>query len=403
MHLQNILVLSTLSWLLQVAWANLIVNKGTGKRHHSFLRRSGAQFATGIKHDFPFYHTTQELQSELQRLAGQCKSSMTLSNRSESNLSIDFVDLSPHTKSRRTNRIFIVSGEHARELIGPETVLYLIQTLCGLTEMSEQKNVAHLLEQTEFRIVINANPHSRQKAELGEYCLRNNPRGVDLNRNWKTQGTDKSQAFSEPETRILKKLIEEYHPRVFLSLHSGTRGLYMPYAYDMDHIAHRNKARMLSIMRDVDSRHCTCPYGAAGAEVGYPAPGTSIDWAFDTLKVPISFAFEIFGSPYLDEGLTQRWKQKIAKEGDVALLETGHNLGHAHFKDLFNQFHSDFVSVKSLSGASQNAEQEDMFNAREASDCFQNFNPTTGKDYNRTLQNWAAAYIEVAWLSAENL
>ena len=33
-------------------------------------------------------------------------------------------------------------------------------------------------------MVINVNPKSRMEVENGNYCLRTNENGVDLNRNW---------------------------------------------------------------------------------------------------------------------------------------------------------------------------------------------------------------------------
>lgn len=39
------------------------------------------------------------------------------------------------------------------------------------------------------------------------------------------------QPFSESETQQIKAILEEYRPDIFLSIHSGTLGLYAPYAY----------------------------------------------------------------------------------------------------------------------------------------------------------------------------
>ena len=44
----------------------------------------------------------------------------------------------------------------------------------------------------------------------------------------------------------------------------------------------------------MNSKYCNCPAGAAGKEVGYLCPGTCLDYAYDTLKVPYSFAWEIY-------------------------------------------------------------------------------------------------------------
>lgn len=41
-----------------------------------------------------------------------------------------------------------------------------------------------VLDNFYIQIIPNANPLSRTRVENGEYCLRVNENGVDLNRNW---------------------------------------------------------------------------------------------------------------------------------------------------------------------------------------------------------------------------
>eukprot|EP00913_Durusdinium_trenchii_P012292 g11541.t1 len=77
------------------------------------------------------------------------------------------------------NKVFILFGEHSRELIGLETGLALLQELCGGSQRSKATR-----KDSEFLLVLNGNPRSRQKVEEGDFCLRTNPAGVDLNRNW---------------------------------------------------------------------------------------------------------------------------------------------------------------------------------------------------------------------------
>merc|ERR1719321_2380839 len=171
-----------------------------------------------------------------------------------SQVDIDVVTVRKPT-AKPANKVFILFGEHSRELISPESGLYFIKALCndmplkaetapGLLELN---SAADVLEDSEFQMVLNANPRSRRKVEAGEFCLRTNPEGVDLNRNWDehyeheaaTFGATSNPGpnpFSEPETRIFKKLVTDYRPTTFLTIHSGTRGMYMPWAFDMQHL-----------------------------------------------------------------------------------------------------------------------------------------------------------------------
>merc|ERR1719217_1819002 len=127
------------------------------------------------------------------------------------------------------NKNFLLFGEHARELISPESGLHFIKTLCGETDLKEKAE--RVLKDSEFQIVVNGNPHSRKKVEQGDFCLRVNENGVDLNRNWdekwetspvmNPQDTNPGPApFSEPETQVFKRLVTEYNPTTFLTVHS---------------------------------------------------------------------------------------------------------------------------------------------------------------------------------------
>jgi hypothetical protein len=69
--------------------------------------------------------------------------------------------------------------------------------------------------------------------------------------------------------------------------------MFTPYAYSSEKPSY-NEDKMLDILSAIDKKYCDCDYGAAGAGVGYLSPGTCLDYAFDVLKVPYSFAFEIY-------------------------------------------------------------------------------------------------------------
>jgi len=347
---------------------------------------------------FPFYHTTDQIHDELTALADKCPG-MTLESRMADDRSIDVVTIrAPQTKP--VNRNFLLFGEHARELISPESGLHFIKTLCGV--VGDKERTAEVLKDSEFQIVVNGNPASRKSVERGDFCLRVNPSGVDLNRNWdeEWQGTTVldsadtnpgSEPFSEPETRVFKDLVTMYKPTNFLTVHSGTKGIYMPWAYDMKHLARRNQPAMMHIMKALDKEHCECPFGAAGKEVGYACPGTCLDWVYDKLKTPYAFAFEIFTDPDMDENLKERFEEKMTT-GMGAFYQLNSTLAHKHFNDVFAKSPSDFVQLKSQKHRSLSRDE-----------CFSNFNPTTKELFDKTVDNWSAAYLDMAEMVAEDL
>lgn len=327
-----------------------------------------------LKNRLPFYHTSDEIREEVRRLVNDCNGAASLATVSDSGVDIDAVSVKKPSSSP-TNKVFMIFGEHSRELITTESGLYFLQLLCGQAADATDEDLAlaaSSLEDSEFQLVLNANPRSRAKVEQGDYCLRTNPEGVDLNRNW-DEKWNKAQVpvheddqgvwggpepFSEPETRLHKKLVSDYMPTAFLSIHSGTRGLYMPWAFDTVDMASRNKNAMLDVLRSVDADFCKCPYGAAGKEVLYACPGTSLDWVYDHLNASYSFAWEIYASPEEDPSLRSRWEHEV-KHGP-SLLQTG-------------------------------AMPESTNEVRDET-CLRSFNPDSEDDYREIVRNWALAY-----------
>jgi hypothetical protein len=172
-------------------------------------------------------------------------------------------------------RIMLVFGEHARELVSPELSLRLARDICA--SVKSGRNIARFM-QADLRdgsgngaaadvgtdsaayasalqylatqafsilIVPLANAAGRRTVEQGQFCKRTNGADVDLNRNWDAHwqaadGTTVADSmpgaapFSEPETQALRAVMLEFRPHMFLSVHSGTLGMYTPPAFAPD-------------------------------------------------------------------------------------------------------------------------------------------------------------------------
>jgi hypothetical protein len=277
--------------------------------------------------------------------------------------------------------------------------------LCG--EAGDKERATTVLADSEFQIVVNGNPASRKRVEGGDFCLRVNPDGVDLNRNWDEEWTPNppmdsvdtnpgTAPFTESETRVFKELTQEYMPTTFLTIHSGTRGMYMPWAYDMEHLAQRNQPQMMEILRKLDQDHCQCPFGAAGKEVGYPCPGTCLDWVYDKLNTSYSFAWEIYTAHEADTDLKERWEEKMGESGS-AYLQMNSHLADEHFKDIFEKSPSDFVQLSSQRHRHRRG------NGMSSDECFAQFNPESQDDFDSVVNNWSKAYLDLATLVTKNL
>jgi len=220
------------------------------------------------------------------------------------------------SEAQNKQKIFYLFGEHPRELISSETGLNLVKTLC-----TEDPDTQSLLKENIFKIVINANPTGRLEVEKGDSCKRTNEHGVDLNRNWDDhwQGPKFYEspetnpgllAFSELETQKLKETIARFSPKVFASIHSGRLGLYTPYAYEKLEPGN-NAANMVKALEGLNKEYCNCEMGPAGLNVGYLSSGQSLDYVYDNIKAPYSYAFEIYS----------RDKNIPAMDGKISLLE----------------------------------------------------------------------------------
>ncbi len=209
--------------------------------------------------DFSFYHKTADIERIMNELKSTCypnlkevSADQILQNEENNPLisKLKYYDITSPSKSNpnntnnklRTNRgekinIFLLAGEHPRELISTEFILNYVKYLCMGNRDEKYLNIINSFN---FRIVLNANPISREKVENGEYCRRTNLNNVDINRNWdihwilETNDPEEfpgNSPFSEMETKFLKSIVGDFKPKLFLSVHSGAFGLFMPYAY----------------------------------------------------------------------------------------------------------------------------------------------------------------------------
>lgn len=225
-------------------------------------------------------------------------------------------------------KAFFVFGEHARELITGEAAVGLARTLCGQGPNAAQ--AAKVLETTEFVFVPNANPVGRKEVEDGFYCKRTNEDGIDLNRNWSDEHRDTdvhpgdemypgTAAFSEPETQMLKELIDQENPDIYLSVHSGAFLLGMPYGYDQNSGEPRDEAAMNEALRPISEKHCGggCPFGNLAQMIKYDNPGCDIDYVYDKLKTPYVFTWEIF----VGEEFRERYIEEARMRRGVSVLD----------------------------------------------------------------------------------
>ncbi|CAE7666909.1 unnamed protein product, partial [Symbiodinium sp. KB8] len=215
---------------------------------------------------------------------------------------------------------------------------------------------AHTAASVQFTILPLINRWGHDEVHKGHFCLRTNANDVDINRNWDAhwrpaQDGDPAQTgpgsgpFSEAETVAMRDAMTQAKPHLFVTVHSGAVGMYTPYAHSPKDVLeataeeekqanadaqrfraaagmlrggkggdepdsaeataarervakaasrHRRAVAMSSTLKQLASEFGTCPHGSAGHELGYLCPGTCLDYAWDVLDVPLTYAYEVW-------------------------------------------------------------------------------------------------------------
>jgi len=176
-----------------------------------------------------------------------------------------------------------------------------------------------------------------------------------------------SQAFSEPETRIVKSLMEEFKPHTFLDVHSGDLGIYLPNNLASEQTKTQDVEAHLS---EVDDMACKCPLGIADDEVGYKTSGSSLDYSFDKTGAKLAIAMEIWAKPDMLESRRARWAAQKTK--------------------LFQSAGSSFLQDMQLAPPSflKSAAHSDLL-GKTGWDCFDFFNPRDGEMYKKVTHQWS--------------
>jgi len=375
-----------------------------------------------------FYHTSDTILDEFRSLAEDAHNcegaTITLSTTSNSIVPLTVATfkykgeeneaeaVSPPAPA--TNRVMILFGEHARELISPETALRMAYDLCG--KNSETKELAQkVLQNNVITMIPIANPKGRHSVERGNYCQRVNENGVDLNRNWDSHwegpenNDDKdtypgTKPFSEPETQALKKILDDLQPTLFITVHSGTLGMYTPYAFSTDLPTNdpTDLHRMKDILNELNPQYCRCPSGAAGLDVGYLCPGTCLDYAYEH-HASISFAFEIYASDM--DAIHTKWDADHAStllEVQDQLSGGGGGGGGDGGEEEVEEAVVDTSSYSCFLQASTKAghHQQHSMRSKTNEDCFATFNPSDEGVYKDTVAKWSEAFLKMCDMAA---
>uniref|UniRef100_A0A2H1VYG5 SFRICE_019009 n=1 Tax=Spodoptera frugiperda TaxID=7108 RepID=A0A2H1VYG5_SPOFR len=235
--------------------------------------------------------------------------------------------------------IFIDGGIHAREWISPPTVTYAIHKLVeDLTE-------SDLLDNFDWILLPVVNPDgyvytftndrfwrkTRSPHPILTFCV-----GTDGNRNydfhWNTVGASLSpctetfpgtEAFSEPETRVVRDILHEHLARtaMYLTIHSYGSMILYPWGHDgsLSNNAlglHTVGISMANAIHEKALSHFPrYVVGNSNLVLGYGISGSSEDYAH-YIGVPLSYTYELPGFGWGFEGfhLDPRYIEQVVQE-----------------------------------------------------------------------------------------
>lgn len=206
---------------------------------------------------------------------------------------------------------------------------------------------------------------------------------MDINRNWDYHHGESIQLKeeycgktpkSEPEVKFLDHVAKSFKPKVYLTLHSGIFGLYHPYGFKeklnfqkkLSRLESSEQYKSLSkLLTDIKSLFCSsCDLGMPFKLIGYNSSGTSMDYMYEKLKIPISMTWEL----YTNERVFQELEE---------------------YKRMKKEFR--FVSTENLRRRPPSYESLDEI-PDNLSECFSLFNPKTPSDLEFTIRNWISAF-----------
>ncbi|XP_041377047.1 carboxypeptidase B-like isoform X2 [Gigantopelta aegis] len=210
--------------------------------------------------------------------------------------------------------IFIDAGLHAREWLGPATVINFIYNL-AMNETNQD-----LLELYDWYILPLGNPdgyqYTRQFNRMWRKTRNQNPGnrciGTDANRNFgykwnpgrftgaSTNPCSNTYAgpkpFSVPETRAIRDVLVKHQKNIklYLSVHTYAQYFLYPYAWSSSQSARASDWRDLVRLAKVSSSAMYRRYKilSAGPDF-YAAAGMSIDYVKGSLNIKYSYLIEL--------------------------------------------------------------------------------------------------------------
>ncbi|MEK6675390.1 MAG: M14 metallopeptidase family protein [Planctomycetota bacterium] len=249
------------------------------------------------------YHTLAEIHTQIQQFAIDYPAIAQLQSFGTSLDDRDLLGLritGPGDGSQKPG-VFFHGGQHAREWIGPASVLYMMDQL--LTNYGTDPLITRLVDEREWFILPVMNPDGYEFTWVDTRLWRKNRRnngdgtfGVDLNRNWAQgwggEGSDSAtnseiyrgpSPFSEPESAAMRDFVWAHdNIAAYIDFHNYSELLLWPWgntnALNPDNPEFQFIGSRMA-ERIADEHGHQYVYGPIYSTI-YPASGGSCDWVY---------------------------------------------------------------------------------------------------------------------------
>lgn len=187
--------------------------------------------------------------------------------------------------------------------------------------------------------------------------------------------------FSEPESKLIKGLIDEERPEIYLSIHSGAYLLGTAYGYS----ASQNlptQQNMMEVLGPISQKYCggDCPYGNLAELINYENPGCDIDYVADHAGSEYVFTWEIYVGEMFRQRYTDEARMRSGKEASLLSMNIGSGSkrlrgGHKLKRSKIEEVPPDKGFIDS---------------------CVAQFNPQSAEETAAVTAKWTGAYLELA-------
>jgi hypothetical protein len=182
--------------------------------------------------------------------------------------------------------ILFDGGIHGDEVGGPENMIRFARDLC--LQYNYDPYITDLVNNREIWIIYCLNPYGRNN------MTRYNQAGIDINRDcgymWNGEGNSPA-AFSQPETKALRKVLSENQFAIHCSYHSGTEFISFPWSYREDLTPDHAQHNFLAGLYASTSGYTNIPFGP-GYTGMYAINGSTKDFGYGAMGA-ISWSVEI--------------------------------------------------------------------------------------------------------------